>query len=70
MIHSAGEVLIAALTSSLNSADTCITDGGASSELDRDRETTVVSSLVSYLVLISHCGTDQLVSTMRTLSRL
>lgn len=58
------------LSSSLNSGDTCMTERGASSESDRDRVATVVSSLMSYLDLISYCGPDQVISIMLTLSRL
>jgi len=47
-----------------------MTDGGGSSELDRDRGTVVVSSLMSCLELISHNAIDQDESAVRTLSRL
>jgi hypothetical protein len=47
------------LTSSWNPGGTCIADGGASSEFDRDREVVVVFSLMSCLELISSCAIGQ-----------
>ena len=68
--HTEDKVYAIVLTSSLNPGGACITDGGGSSELDRDRGTVVVSSLMSYLELISHNAIDQDESAVRTLSRL
>ena len=68
--HTEDKVYAVILTSSLNPGGACMTDGGGSSELDRDRGTVAVSSLMSCLELISHNAMGQHESAVRTLVRL